>query len=86
MTKDFTHSVLILILSTLAAASFSLLVWVVPNVLRTADIAKGSLAVPLTLSTRGRDITLVKDVSHTNTATRTRNWRNGRPTRVRRHL
>lgn len=57
MTKDFTHSVLILILSTLAVASFSLLVWVVPNVLRTADIAKGSLAVPLTpIELAGRDI------------------------------
>lgn len=57
MTKDFTHSVLILILSTLAVASFSFLVWVVPNVLRTADIAKGSLAVPLTpIELAGRDI------------------------------
>ena len=57
MSKDFTHSVLILILSTLAVASFSLLVWVVPNVLRTTDIAKGSLAIPLTpLELAGRDI------------------------------
>jgi cytochrome c oxidase cbb3-type subunit 2 len=57
MSKDFTHSVLILILSTLAVASFSLLVWVVPNVLRTADIAKGSLAIPLTpIELAGRDI------------------------------
>ena len=57
MSKDFTHSVIILIISTAVVASFSLVVWVVPNILRTDDIAKGSLAKPLTaLELAGRDI------------------------------
>ncbi|WP_045420509.1 cbb3-type cytochrome c oxidase subunit II [Vibrio campbellii] len=57
MSKDFTHSVIILIITTLVVASFSLAVWVVPNILRTDDIAKGSLAKPLTaLELAGRDI------------------------------
>ena len=49
MSKDFTHSVVILIITTVVVASFSLAVWVVPNILRTDDIAKGSLAKPLSL-------------------------------------
>ena len=57
MSKDFTHSVIILIITTAVVASFSLVVWVVPNILRTDDIAKGSLAKPLTaLELAGRDI------------------------------
>lgn len=57
MSKDFTHSVVILIITTVVVASFSLAVWVVPNILRTDDIAKGSLAKPLTaLELAGRDI------------------------------
>ncbi|MEZ9082790.1 cbb3-type cytochrome c oxidase subunit II [Vibrio harveyi] len=57
MSKDFTHSVIILIISTVVVASFSLAVWVVPNILRTDDIAKGSLAKPLTaIELAGRDI------------------------------
>ncbi|MFV8439329.1 cbb3-type cytochrome c oxidase subunit II [Vibrio owensii] len=57
MSKDFTHSVVILIITTVVVASFSLAVWVVPNVLRTDDIAKGSLAKPLTaIELAGRDI------------------------------
>lgn len=57
MSKDFTHSVIILIITTAVVASFSLAVWVVPNILRTDDIAKGSLAKPLTaLELAGRDI------------------------------
>ncbi|UMM05939.1 cbb3-type cytochrome c oxidase subunit II [Vibrio campbellii] len=57
MSKDFTHSVIILIITTVVVASFSLAVWVVPNILRTDDIAKGSLAKPLTaLELAGRDI------------------------------
>jgi cytochrome c oxidase cbb3-type subunit 2 len=57
MNKDFTHSVIILIITTVVVASFSLAVWVVPNILRTDDIAKGSLAKPLTaLELAGRDI------------------------------
>ncbi|BBM66904.1 peptidase S41 [Vibrio alfacsensis] len=57
MSKDFTHSVVILIITTVAVASFSLAVWVVPNILRTDDIAKGSLAKPLTaIELAGRDI------------------------------
>ncbi|MGR5212711.1 cbb3-type cytochrome c oxidase subunit II [Vibrio rotiferianus] len=57
MSKDFTHSVIILIITTVVVASFSLAVWVVPNILRTEDIAKGSLAKPLTaIELAGRDI------------------------------
>jgi cytochrome c oxidase cbb3-type subunit 2 len=48
MSKDFTQSVWILIITTVVVASFSLLVWVVPNIVRTADIAEGSLTKPLT--------------------------------------
>ncbi|MFV8457095.1 cbb3-type cytochrome c oxidase subunit II [Vibrio owensii] len=57
MSKDFTHSVVILIITTVVVASFSLAVWVVPNILRADDIAKGSLAKPLTaIELAGRDI------------------------------
>ena len=57
MSKDFTHSVIILIITTMVVASFSLAVWVVPNILRTDDIAKSSLAKPLTaIELAGRDI------------------------------
>ncbi|MET2900158.1 cbb3-type cytochrome c oxidase subunit II [Vibrio rotiferianus] len=57
MSKDFTHSVVILIITTVVVASFSLAVWVVPNILRTDDIVKGSLAKPLTaIELAGRDI------------------------------
>ncbi|WGS62288.1 cbb3-type cytochrome c oxidase subunit II [Vibrio lentus] len=57
MSKDFTHSIVILILTTVVVASFSLLVWVVPSIVRGDDIAKGSLAMPLTpLELAGRDI------------------------------
>ena len=57
MSKDFTHSIVILILTTVVVASFSLLVWVVPSIIRGDDIAKGSLAMPLTpIELAGRDI------------------------------
>ena len=57
MSKGFTHSIVILILTTVVVASFSLLVWVVPSIVRGDDIAKGSLAMPLTpLELAGRDI------------------------------
>ncbi|MEZ9517090.1 cbb3-type cytochrome c oxidase subunit II [Vibrio splendidus] len=57
MSKDFTHSIVILILTTVVVASFSLLVWVVPSIVRGDDIAKGSLAMPLTpVELAGRDI------------------------------
>lgn len=57
MSKDFTHSIVILILTTVVVASFSLLVWVVPSIVRGGDIAKGSLAMPLTpIELAGRDI------------------------------
>ncbi|MFA0349027.1 cbb3-type cytochrome c oxidase subunit II [Vibrio sp. 10N.222.55.C6] len=57
MSKDFTHSIVILILTTVVVASFSLLVWVVPSIVRGDDIAKGSLAMPLTpTELAGRDI------------------------------
>jgi cytochrome c oxidase cbb3-type subunit 2 len=57
MSKDFTQSLVILIVSTIFVASFSLMVWVVPSIVRGDDIAKGSLAIPLTpLELAGRDI------------------------------
>ncbi|MEZ8645011.1 cytochrome oxidase [Vibrio cyclitrophicus] len=57
MSKDFTHSIIILILTTVIVASFSLLVWVVPSIVRGDDIAKDSLAIPLTpIELVGRDI------------------------------
>ncbi|MGR4999359.1 cbb3-type cytochrome c oxidase subunit II [Vibrio celticus] len=57
MSKDFTHSIVILILTTVVVASFSLLVWVVPSIVRGDDIAKGSVAMPLTpIELAGRDI------------------------------
>ncbi|UPR58724.1 MULTISPECIES: cbb3-type cytochrome c oxidase subunit II [Vibrio] len=57
MSKDFTHSIVILILTTVVVASFSLLVWVVPSIVRGDDIAEGSLAMPLTpIELAGRDI------------------------------
>ncbi|MCK8085314.1 cbb3-type cytochrome c oxidase subunit II [Vibrio sp. 1CM8B] len=57
MSKDFTHSIVILILTTVVVASFSLLVWVVPSIVRGDDIAKGSSAMPLTpIELAGRDI------------------------------
>ncbi|OBT30737.1 cbb3-type cytochrome c oxidase subunit II [Vibrio splendidus] len=57
MSKDFTHSIVILILTTVVVASFSLLVWVVPSIVRGDAIAKGSLAMPLTpIELAGRDI------------------------------
>ncbi|MCC4788158.1 cbb3-type cytochrome c oxidase subunit II [Vibrio splendidus] len=57
MSKDFTNSIVILILTTVVVASFSLLVWVVPSIVRGDDIAKGSLAMPLTpIELAGRDI------------------------------
>mgnify|MGYP000262390969 CR=1 FL=1 len=57
LSKDFTQSVFILILSTVIVASFSLLVWVVPNVFMASDLKKISLAKPLTaIELAGRDI------------------------------
>ena len=57
MSKYFTHSIIILILTTVIVASFSLLVWVVPSIVRGDDIAKDSLAMPLTpIELVGRDI------------------------------
>ncbi|MEZ8255959.1 cbb3-type cytochrome c oxidase subunit II [Vibrio cyclitrophicus] len=57
MSKDFTHSIIILIFTTVIVASFSLLVWVVPSIVRGDDIAKDSLAMPLTpIELVGRDI------------------------------
>ncbi|MDB2386677.1 cbb3-type cytochrome c oxidase subunit II [Shewanella sp.] len=57
LSKDFTHSLVILIISTVAVASCSLLVWVVPNLVRTDDIRAISHAKPLTaLEVAGRDV------------------------------
>ena len=57
LNKDFTQSVFILIISIVVVASFSLLVWVLPNVLTASDIQKRSTAIPLTpLQLAGRDV------------------------------
>ena len=57
LNKDFTQSVFILIVSIFVVASFSLLVWVLPNVLTASDIQKRSTANPLTpLQLAGRDV------------------------------
>jgi len=57
LNKDFTQSVFILIVSIIVVASFSLLVWVLPNVLTASDIQKRSTANPLTPSQlAGRDV------------------------------
>lgn len=57
MSKDFTQSVVILIIATIVVASFSILVLIVPTVVRGPDIAKNSMAKPLTaVEVAGRDI------------------------------
>jgi cytochrome c oxidase cbb3-type subunit 2 len=56
-SKDFTQSVTILIVSTAAVAAFSVLIWVLPNILLAPDLAKISQAKPLTpIELAGRDI------------------------------
>ncbi|UJF19733.1 cbb3-type cytochrome c oxidase subunit II [Vibrio sp. SS-MA-C1-2] len=55
--KDFTQSVFILIVSTIVVASFSVLSWVVPNLLKTEELHAKSTAKPLTpIELEGRDI------------------------------
>ncbi|WIG82843.1 cytochrome-c oxidase, cbb3-type subunit II [Photobacterium damselae] len=57
LNADFTQSVIILILSTVLVASFSLLVWVVPFFFNTEQLKAESTAKPLTaLQIAGRDI------------------------------
>ncbi|GLS91922.1 cbb3-type cytochrome c oxidase subunit II [Psychromonas marina] len=57
LSKDFTQSVFILIISTIVVASFSILVLIVPNLVRTDEIIATSLAKPLTpLELAGRDV------------------------------
>ncbi|ASI93104.1 MULTISPECIES: cbb3-type cytochrome c oxidase subunit II [Vibrio] len=57
MSADFTKSVFILIVSTIVVASFSILVWVLPNLLRTPELVANSTAKPLTaIQVAGRDI------------------------------
>ncbi|MCG9624158.1 cbb3-type cytochrome c oxidase subunit II [Vibrio mediterranei] len=57
MSADFTKSVFILIVSTVVVASFSILVWVLPNLLRTPELVANSTAKPLTaIQVAGRDI------------------------------
>ncbi|MFH0262736.1 cbb3-type cytochrome c oxidase subunit II [Vibrio barjaei] len=57
MSADFTKSVFILIISTIVVASFSILVWVLPNLLRTPELVANSTAKPLTaIQVAGRDI------------------------------
>ncbi|CAM3116464.1 cbb3-type cytochrome c oxidase subunit II [Vibrio rarus] len=57
MSKDFTQSVLILIIATLIVASFSILVLIVPNIVRGPELALNSSAKPLTaIQIAGRDI------------------------------
>ena len=48
MSADFTKSVVILIITTVAVAAFSLLVWVIPNIVRTPALLASSHALPLT--------------------------------------
>lgn len=57
MNADFTKSLVILIVSTAVVASFSILVWVLPNLLRTPELVQQSRAKPLTaIEVAGRDI------------------------------
>jgi cytochrome c oxidase cbb3-type subunit 2 len=57
MNADFTKSLVILIVSTAVVASFSILVWVLPNLLRTPELVQQSQAKPLTaIEVAGRDI------------------------------
>lgn len=57
MNADFTKSLVILIVSTAVVASFSILVWVLPNLLRTTELVQQSQAKPLTaIEVAGRDI------------------------------
>ncbi|MGR5066081.1 cbb3-type cytochrome c oxidase subunit II [Photobacterium sp. DNB22_13_2] len=57
MSADFTKSVVILILSTFVVASLSILVWVLPNLLRTPELVANSNAIPLTaIQVAGRDV------------------------------
>ncbi|MGR5093967.1 cbb3-type cytochrome c oxidase subunit II [Vibrio maritimus] len=57
MNVDFTKSLVILIVSTAVVASFSILVWVLPNLLRTPELVAESQAKPLTaIEVAGRDI------------------------------
>lgn len=57
MNADFTKSLVILIVSTAVVASFSILVWVLPNLLRTTELVQQSRAKPLTaIEVAGRDI------------------------------
>ncbi|PKG55400.1 cytochrome oxidase [Shewanella sp. Choline-02u-19] len=57
LSKDFTQSLLILIVSTTVVASFSILVLIVPSLVRTDEIRATSLAKPLTaLEVSGRDV------------------------------
>ncbi|WP_299594380.1 cytochrome-c oxidase, cbb3-type subunit II [uncultured Microbulbifer sp.] len=57
LTKEFTQSVWILILSVIAVASLSLLAWVLPNLFTKSELVKNSTAKPFTaLQLAGRDI------------------------------
>ncbi|MDN3718094.1 cbb3-type cytochrome c oxidase subunit II [Vibrio breoganii] len=57
MSKDFTQSVVILIIATIVVASFSILVLIVPNIVRGPELAANSMAKPLTaVEVAGRDI------------------------------
>ena len=57
MSADFTKSVVILIITTVAVAAFSLLVWVIPNIVRTPALLASSNALPLTaIQVAGRDV------------------------------
>jgi cytochrome c oxidase cbb3-type subunit 2 len=57
MNADFTKSLVILVVSTAVVASFSILVWVLPNLLRTPELVQQSQAKPLTaIEVAGRDI------------------------------
>lgn len=65
LNADFTQSVIILILSTVLVASFSLLVWVVPFFFNTEQLKAESTAKPLTaLQVAGRDIYISEGLSY----------------------
>lgn len=57
LSKDFTQSLVILIVATVLVASFSIVVLIVPNLVRTDEIRLRSMAIPLTaVQVAGRDV------------------------------
>lgn len=68
ISKDFTTSVVTLILSSLAVGMISLLVWVFPHFFMQDEIIKNSTAKPLTgLELAGRDLYMSEGCSSCHT-------------------